>query len=490
MTVVATAGHVDHGKSTLVHALTGVDPDRLAAEKARGLTLELGFAPLTLPSGRRLSFVDVPGHERLVATMLAGAGPSAACLFVVDATEGWRAQSEEHLRILDLLAVGNAVVALTRCDAVAEPATLDGVTTDVAHRLAGTALAGAPVVAIDSRSRRGLPDLVAALDQMVAGVATPPDSGQPRLWVDRSFTVRGAGTVVTGTLAGGRVALDDDLLTWPAQRVVGVRGLEAHGRALDVADPGTRIALNLRAISPAEVPRGSLIGRAPVATTSRVGAVLRVLAGAAPVGRRGAHLLHLGTDAVAVRVVPAGGRSVEPDTSAPVELVLSQPRPLRVGDRFVVRDAGRSTTVAGGSITTLSTGAPPERAAPAPRRADLGYLADLRAHPFDPPRPDGHPTVEVLALREAGLALSVEGVWFAREAVEAAADVVVELLEHRPEGVRVGEVREALATSRRHALALLDLLDQRGVTRREGDLRFAGVAAPPLSSGVAGDRAR
>src|SRR6184192_2959822 len=206
MHVVGTAGHVDHGKSTLVQAFTGMDPDRLAEEKERGLTIDLGFAWTTLPSGRTLAFVDVPGHVRFIKNMLAGVGAVDACLFVVAATEGWKPQSEEHLRILELLGVDHGLVALTKTSLV-DDEWLELVRMDIEERLAGTFLAGAPVVEVDAVAGRGVEALQAALDSLLARTPTAIDRARPRLWVDRSFAARGSGTVVTGTLAGGTMAV-------------------------------------------------------------------------------------------------------------------------------------------------------------------------------------------------------------------------------------------------------------------------------------------
>src|SRR6266550_8517958 len=205
MYVIGTAGHVDHGKSTLVLALTGIDPDRLAEEKARGLTIDLGFAWATLPSGRDLAFVDVPGHVRFIKNMLAGVGAVDACLFVGAATEGWKPQSEEHLRILELLGIGHGVIALTKVGVVdddhAELARLD-----VVDHVAGTFLDGAEIVAVDAPTGVGLGGLRLALDRLLTDTPTAADHERPRLWVDRSFAASGAGTVVTGTLTGGPIA--------------------------------------------------------------------------------------------------------------------------------------------------------------------------------------------------------------------------------------------------------------------------------------------
>ena len=209
MHVIATAGHVDHGKSTLVLALTGMDPDRFAEEKARGLTIDLGFAWATLPSGRGLAFVDVPGHVRFIRNMLAGVGAVDACLFVVAATEVWKPQSEEHLRILELLGIRKGLIALTKVGLV-DDEWRELAVLEINDHVEGTFLEGAPVVAVDALAGVGLDDLRAALDELLAATPTSPDRDRPRLWVDRSFAAKGSGTVVTGTLTGGTFAVDDE----------------------------------------------------------------------------------------------------------------------------------------------------------------------------------------------------------------------------------------------------------------------------------------
>jgi selenocysteine-specific elongation factor len=211
--VIATAGHVDHGKSSLVMRLTGSDPDRWAEEKRRGLTIDLGYAWCTLPSGRDMGFVDVPGHERFIANMLAGVGPVPLVMFVVAADEGWKAQSEEHLQILDVLGVGDAVVALTKRDLV-DDEELPIARDEVRLRLAGTGLADAPIVPVSSVTGDGMDELRAALDAMIASAPVPIDA-RARLYVDRVFTIPGAGTVATGTLAGECLAVGEEVEIYP-----------------------------------------------------------------------------------------------------------------------------------------------------------------------------------------------------------------------------------------------------------------------------------
>ena len=236
MHVISTAGHVDHGKSTLVRALTGTDPDRFAEEKERGLTIDLGFATTTLPSGRSVSFVDVPGHVRFLKNMLAGVGAVDACVFIVAATEGWKPQSEEHLRILEMLGLEHGLVVLTKA-AVADDDLRELARLDVEDHIAGTFLEAGEIVEVDSLSGQGLDEMREALDRLLAVTPTARDISRPRLWIDRSFTIRGSGTVITGTLAGGTIAIDDKLVLCPAGRDVRVRGIETHDEAREAAQP-------------------------------------------------------------------------------------------------------------------------------------------------------------------------------------------------------------------------------------------------------------
>ncbi|HTE68523.1 MAG TPA: selenocysteine-specific translation elongation factor [Actinomycetes bacterium] len=349
--VIGTAGHVDHGKSALIQALTGTDPDRLAEEKARGMTIDLGFAWTTLPSGREVGFVDVPGHERFVHNMLAGVGGVGCALFVVDLTEGWRPQSAEHLAILDLLAIPAGVVALTKVDLVDE-ATRDRVAAEVADRLGGTTLAGAALVPTAAPSGLGLDALVAALDTVLDRLPEPPDRGRPRLPVDRVFTIRGSGTVVTGTLSGGTLRADGEAELLPAGRRVRIRGLQSHGVPLVAAAPARRVAVNLAGVATDQVARGDvLVLPGQWAPTRTADCRLRCLAGApAPLRGRGAYLVYAGAAETAARLQPLDAAEVRPGTDALVRLHLERPLVLDVFEPVVLRDSGRDETVGGGLV--------------------------------------------------------------------------------------------------------------------------------------------
>ncbi|HEX2849005.1 MAG TPA: selenocysteine-specific translation elongation factor [Acidimicrobiales bacterium] len=365
MHVVATAGHVDHGKSTLVLALTGIDPDRFAEEKARGLTIDLGFAWTTLASGAELAFVDVPGHVRFLKNMLAGVGAVDACLFVVAATEGWKPQSEEHLRILELLGARHGLVALTKVGLV-DDEWRELAHLDVADRVAGTFLEKAEVVEVDVPAGIGLDRLRAALDAMLATTPTAADAGRPRLWIDRSFAARGSGTVVTGTLAGGTLHVDDEMVVLPSARRVRVRGLQTHRTSLAAASPGRRLAVNITGVSHDEVGRGDvLVDSRHWAPTRMLDASLTVLASLDhDVSRRGAYAAYLGSGEHPVRLRVLGADTIPPGGDGLVRLHLPVALPLLPGDRYILRESGRGETVGGGEVLDVAPVLPAGRARP------------------------------------------------------------------------------------------------------------------------------
>ena len=379
--VIATAGHVDHGKSTLVQALTGMDPDRFREEKERGLTIDLGFAWTTLPSGRELAFVDVPGHVRFIKNMLAGAGAVEACLFVVAATEGWKPQSEEHLRILELLGIGHGVVALTKVGLVDEE-TEELARMELADQVAGTFLEAAEVVAVDAPTGRGLDDIRGALERLLTAAPAAADRGRPRLWVDRVFPVRGAGTVVTGTLAGGTLHVDDALEVVPAGPAgaglpARVRGLQSHQRRVDALGPGHRAAVNLAGVPHERLWRGQAAVRpGQWAPTRSFDASLAVLATLDhEVTRRGAYHLYAGSGEHPVRIRLLGGAALAPGEAGFARIHLPLALPLLPGDRFVLRESGRAETVGGGEVLDVSPVLPAARARP---DRSVGRVVDER----------------------------------------------------------------------------------------------------------------
>lgn len=307
MTVLGTAGHVDHGKSTLVRALTGVDPDTLAAERERGLTIDLGFAVAPLPSGHRVHLVDVPGHVRFLKNMLAGAGAVSGAIFVVDALEGPRAQSIEHLRLLELLGVHEGVVVITKADLVSADR-LDDATLETLVLLEGSPLADADPIVVDSVSGRGLDTLRQALDALVERIekgnqAGRAGAGRTRLWVDRAFTAAGAGTVVAGSLTGTALEVGDTIELQPGGGTARIRELHSDHAAVDRADPGNRYAMALSGVARSQVGRGIAVVRPDDWwPTTMVDASVSVLGDLDhELSRRGAHVLHLGSGEWPVR---------------------------------------------------------------------------------------------------------------------------------------------------------------------------------------------
>ncbi|MBW3657377.1 MAG: selenocysteine-specific translation elongation factor [Actinobacteria bacterium] len=386
MRVVATAGHVDHGKSTLLRTLTGMEPDRWAEERARGLTIDLGFVWGALePGGEVVAFVDVPGHERFVGNMLAGAGAVRLALFVVAADDGWSAQSQEHLDILDLLGVAGAVVAITKSGLAGEDRALE-VAADVEERLTGTSLAGAPIVVTDALAGTGVDELRRVLAERLADVPAPPDERRARLWIDRSFTIAGAGTVVTGTLAGGGLAVGDDVALLPSGISARVRGLQSLGASVGTVRPGDRVAVNLSGVDRDDVGRGDALvtGGQPPASAWLVSDTLDTEVRALPgqvVDRPGAWHLHVGSAEVRCSVHPLLGEPVTADRPGYVRLVLATPLPVQTGDRFVLRDAGRRATVGGGRIVDPR---PPGRVRGVDQRLGRTELLDAVRDADDP----------------------------------------------------------------------------------------------------------
>jgi selenocysteine-specific elongation factor len=582
MHVVATAGHVDHGKSTLVRALTGTDPDRFVEEQQRGLTIDLGFAWMTLPGAGPVVFVDVPGHIRFISNMLAGVAVVEAGLLCVDAREGWRAQTEEHLRILDLIGLPAGLIAVTKAGLV-DADRIAEVRAEIPRRTAGTVLASAPVVACDSIDGTGLDELRSRLRDVVTVTGTGggdaatiaalrPERDRPRLWVDRSFTIAGAGTVVTGGVSHGGFTTGERVVVVGASGTVPTRarGIQALGRRVDRAPAGSRAALNLAGIDRRAIRRGDAIVRdGEWHHTSLVKASLQVLEAVDhEVTHRGAYLGYIGTGehAVRLRVLDRSGGLIPGETGA-VRLALGRSLPLVAGDRFVLRETGRGELVGGGEILDVAPRRSRPRRMPVPADAgapaegewvradeleqrlgvavepvvgewvvaratlqtaretlleriertrpigiDVSRLGDhdravlaqleqegqtataagyavasawrdeLARHPlvrqleadlFSPPAPStGQLRPEELrALVRRGLILVKDGVYFAAEARSAAAAILADLSRRQPEGITASDARQALGTTRRWVIPLLELLDEAGLTVRHGDRR-------------------
>ena len=386
MHVLATAGHVDHGKSTLVRALTGMEPDRLADERRRGLTIDLGFAWATLPSGARMALVDVPGHERFVPTMLAGVGPVPAVLMVVAADGGWMPQSGEHLAALHALGVRHGLLVITRSD-LADPGPARE---QACAALARTSLRGVSSVEISCVTGSGLPKLVDALEDLVASLPGPDLAAPVRLWIDRSFSVRGSGTVVTGTLPGGRIRVGDELQHAASGRLLRVRGLHSLGQRVDHVEGVARVAVNLRGVSRHEFGRGDALLSPQKFLPTRV---VDVRLDTPPTGDLpGTGMLHIGSAGIATRIRPLGPLALR--------LRLSAELPLRIGDRGLLRDPGRHEVI--GGLTVLDP-QPPElvrRGAAAARGRELEALPET-------PDPAGELRRRRLARRRDLIAMGV-----------------------------------------------------------------------------------
>jgi len=349
--VIATAGHVDHGKSTLVRALTGIDPDRLAEEKAREMTIDLGYAWLALPNGATLSIVDVPGHERFIKNMLAGVGGIDAALLVVSADEGFMPQTNEHLAILDLLEIERGTVALTKSDLV-DDEWLDFMQEDISARLATSRLHDAPIVPVSAVSGDGLEALVSVLQQQLDAAPLALERGSPRLSIDRVFTTTGHGTVVTGTLIDGVMSAGDDFMIYPEARPVRVRGLQVHNRIVERTEPGNRVAVNLAGIAVNDLRRGDLLGRAGEFTpSSRLDVRLSLLPDApSPIKQDDVFDFFLAAAELPAHVTLLDRDLLDAGDTGWAQLRFSQRVVARSGDRFIARRASPSQTIGGGEV--------------------------------------------------------------------------------------------------------------------------------------------
>ncbi len=355
--IVATAGHVDHGKSALVKALTGTDPDRLPEEKKRQITIDLGFAELNLiaPNGDKIhaGIVDVPGHEDFVRSMIAGVGSIDLALLVVAADDGWMPQTEEHLQILNYLGVQRAVIALAKSDL----GRIDIATDEIQIQLRGTAFAASPIVPTSVRTGEGIENLKRAIASELTDIHPQRDFGKPRLFVDRVFTLRGIGTVVTGTLTGGRFHRGQSIIVQPQKLAARIRSLQSHGVELDCAQPGMRTALNLTDVTIDQIKRGDVITDSDLVASSTIVAQMerspRLSAkepAARPLKNGSSVYLHHGTLRAPARVTLVETKTLEPGKKKTARLKLASPIFAFVGDRFVVRDASEQHTIAGGVV--------------------------------------------------------------------------------------------------------------------------------------------
>ena len=349
MYVVGTAGHVDHGKSTLVEALTGLDPDRLAEEKERGLTIDLGFAWLRLPSGNEVSIIDVPGHERFVNNMLAGVGGIDLALLVVAADESVMPQTREHLAILDLLQVRLGLVAVTKKDLVDEQ-WMELVVADVEEVIDGTVLDGAPIVTVSAMTGEGLPRLVSTVENLLDSAPPKRDLGRPRLPIDRAFTIAGFGTVVTGTLTDGSLSVGQQLELAVSGRSVRVRGLQSHRSKVETADPGVRVAANLTGVQPETIGRGEVLTTPGwLRPSTAIDVHLRVIPEAPhPIRHNMFVTLHTGSSEAIARVRLLEQDAAHPGETTWAQLKTEEPVAAVKGDYFVIRS--NRTTLGGGNI--------------------------------------------------------------------------------------------------------------------------------------------
>jgi selenocysteine-specific elongation factor len=494
--VVGTAGHIDHGKTSLVKALTGTDTDRLPEEKARGITIDLGFAFLEEPDGLVIEIVDVPGHERFVKNMLAGAGGIDLALLVVAADEGVMPQTREHLAICQLLRIKSGLVVLTKAD-LAEPDWIELVRDDVRRAVEATFLAGAPIVPVSAKTGAGLSELRATLAGLARAVPARNPDRTARLPIDRVFTVRGFGTVVTGTLASGRFAVDERVEIYPRGIQSKVRGLQVHGHAVAQSEAGQRTAVNLQGVERAAIERGDVV--APAGTlvpTLLLDGSLELLEDAPrPVKMRDRVRFHVGTQEVMARVLPVGQAELEPGSACHARFRLEAPIVALPGDRFVVRSYSPIVTIGGGTVldiapprfkrkgpalaahlALLASGAPAEvleehlkQAGPAGARA-----SDLRARtPFGPEQ-----LSQLLAeLQRDGRILAVDREWYLhRDASDRLRTQTLGLLEafHRENPLRSGISREELRSRVGQAQErvfgqLLTTLESDGVVKSDRD---------------------
>ncbi len=502
--VVGTAGHIDHGKTSLVKALTGTDTDRLPEEKARGITIDLGFAFLEEAGELVIEIVDVPGHERFVRNMLAGAGGIDLALLVVAADEGVMPQTREHLAICQILRIKSGLVVLSKAD-LAEPDWIELVRDDVRRAVADTFLAGAPIVAVSVKTGAGLAELRAALAELARAVPPKDPDRTARLPIDRVFTVKGFGTVVTGTLVAGRLAIDEKVEVYPRGVQSKVRGLQVHGHVVERATAGQRTAVNLQGVERAALERGDVL--APAGTlvpTLLLDGTLELLEDAPrPIKTRDRVRFHAGTQEVMARVLPVGRSELEPGQSCPARFRLESPVVALPGDRFVVRSYSPIVTIGGGTILDI---APPRFKRKGPALAEhLALLAtgepaqvleehlrqagaagvraiDLRARtPFGPQQ-----LRELLdGLQEAGRIVAVDREWYLhRDASDRLRSQTLALLEafHGENPLRGGISREELRSRVGHAqervfAQLLGALEAEGVVRSERDqVRLASHA--------------
>ncbi|RMG89467.1 MAG: selenocysteine-specific translation elongation factor, partial [Chloroflexi bacterium] len=358
MRVIGTAGHVDHGKSTLVKRLTGIDPDRLAEEKAREMTIELGFAWLTLPDGEEVGIVDVPGHRDFIENMLAGVGSIDAVLLVIAADEGVMPQTREHLAILDLLGVKRGLVVLTKIDLIDDEAWLELVTQDVRDVLQGTTLAQAPILPVSAHSGEGVEALLTALTALLQETPRRANYNRPYLSIDRVFTISGFGTVVTGTLLGGALSVGDEVMIYPQQLGGRIRGLQSHKKKVERAVPGSRVAVNIAGVEKRQIARGDLLAYPEQLKPTLLADVhFRYLPDAQRPLKHNAEVKFFSEATERVgRVRLLDSDMLSPGESGWLQIRFEQPTPLIQGERFILRYPSPPQTIGGGVIVNPNPG--------------------------------------------------------------------------------------------------------------------------------------
>lgn len=474
--VIGTAGHIDHGKTALVRALTGVDTDRLPAEQRRGITIDLGFAALDLPNGHRLALVDVPGHERFIRNMLAGASGLDLALLVIAADDGVMPQTREHLDILRLLGLGGGLIALTKADLV-DPDWLALVTDEVRALVAGTFLAEADIVPAAAPTGRGVDDLRACLSRLAEATPARRDPGAFRLAVDRSFTVAGHGTVVTGTVASGRVAEGDDLDWLPAGRTVRVRGLHRHDQRVATVGRGERAAVNLGGVHHTEVARGHELATPGYLIPTRILTVelTEILDDPRPLRHRGRYRLHLGTAEVAATLsLRPPGDDEDAAALRLGQLFLSEPVVAVHGQPFVLRAESPPATLGGGRILAVQGRRLRRRDATGWARIDRLRAADPTARLAAALAGSGlEPPTTLALVRDAGLTVAEVTPLLGR--LEAAGQIVAVAISPRRTLPMLAEVVEALEARAARAIERLHAASP----------RLAAVGRPRVAASLA-----
>ncbi len=353
MLTIGTAGHIDHGKSSLIKALTAIDPDRLPEEKERGMTIDLGFAWLALPSGETIGIVDVPGHKQFIHNVIPGLFGIDAVMLVVAADDGWMPQSEEHLRILDLLGIKHGIVVLNKIDLISDPEWLSLVENDISAHLAGTSLEGSPIIKVSARSGQGIAELVKTIAGLAEQLTPRQDIGKPRLPIDRVFVIKGSGVVVTGTMSQGSLSEGDDVIIMPSGQNAHIRNLESFKKESGKAEPGIRTALNLSGIKREDIKRGDIVvSSASYTQISRfIDTSLTLLPDAGtPLRNMSEVLVYMETRELLARVALFGEKTLKPGETCAAQLRFKEDVAAFTGERFIIRQQSPAKTIGGGVI--------------------------------------------------------------------------------------------------------------------------------------------